>query len=171
MGVITIPWWYMPSLCCRVRDGVHAEQIIRPGPGKTAREYPILRNSTMKKTLMMLLAALMLGGEVLAMSDQELVDGFNYQVNKAERLGFLESKLRDFFSYWIQPHQRPMIYNWVKQRANTNEGIYKLFLLGMLTYDGFACQMNRQLGIQYVRQAAQLGVRDAAIWLNQHGIR
>lgn len=161
----------MPLLCCRVRGGVHVEQIIRPGPGKTAREYLNFCKSTMKKTLMILLAALMLGGEVLAMTDQELIDGFEYQMNVAERNGFGYSKLRDFFTFWIQEHKRPMIFNWVKQRANTNEGIYKLYILGMFLYDGFGCQMNRQLGIQYVRQAAQLGVRDAVIWMNYRGLR
>lgn len=120
---------------------------------------------------MILLAALMLGGEVLAMNDQELIDGFEYHIIKAEQHGIGQSKLKDFFSFWILENQRPMIFNWVKQRANTNEGIYKLYILGMFLYDGFGCQMNRQLGIQYVRQAAQLGVRDAVIWMNYRGLR
>ena len=120
---------------------------------------------------MILLAALMLGGEVLAMTDQELINGFEYQMNVAERNGIGDSKLRDFFTFWIQEHKRPMIFNWVKERANKNEGIYKLYILGMFLYDGFGCKMNRQLGIQYVRQAAQLGVRDAAIWMNYRGLR
>lgn len=130
----------------------------------------------MKKTLMLLLAALMLGGNAFAamFSDEQLVIEWEYQFSKAKAYGNsarLYSKVADFIGGWIAPNQRPIIFNWMKARANTNEGLYELFWLGFFYYEGFGCQMNRQLGIQYIRQAAQLGVREAFNWMNKRGLR
>ena len=61
--------------------------IIRPGPGKTAREYPILRIPTMKKTLMILLAALMLGGKAFALSDEKIVEIWASEFYSAKKHG------------------------------------------------------------------------------------
>ena len=71
----------------------------------------------------------------------------------------------------MPPSQHHLIFEWIKKRANTNEGLYELYWLGVFYYNGFGCKMNRQLGIQYIRQAAQLGVREAFNWMNQRGLR
>ena len=125
---------------------------------------------------MILLAALMLGGNAFAAmySDEQLVREWAYQFNQAKAYGNsarMYSKVGEFIRGVIAPNQRPIIFNWIKDRANTNEGLYELFWLGYFYYEGFGCQMNRQLGIQYIRQAAQLGTREAFIWLNNRGLR
>lgn len=122
------------------------------------------------------MAALMLGGEAYAamFSDEQLVNEWAHQFNIAKAHGNssrLYSKVADFLQAWIAPHQRPIIFKWIQARANTNEGLYELYWLGIFCYEGYGCKMNRQLGIQYIRQAAQLGVREAFLWLNNRGLR
>ena len=130
----------------------------------------------MKKIFTVLLVALMLGGEAFAamFSDEELLNGWAYQFSKAKAHGNSAraySKVSDFLWSWTAPNQRPLLFRWIKARANTNEGLYELWWLGWFYYEGYGCQMNRQLGIQYIRQAAQLGVREAFQWMNSRGLR
>ena len=123
---------------------------------------------------MILLAALMLGGKAFALSDEKIVEIWASEFYSAKKHGSsapIYSQVGVLVGGWVPPSQHHLIFEWIKKRANTNEGLYELYWLGFLYYNGFGCKMNRQLGIQYIRQAAQLGVREAFNWMNQRGLR
>ena len=180
----------MPSLCCRVRGGVHVEQIIRPGPGKTAREYPILRNSTMKKTLMMLLAALMLGGEaradawreinhavcsrqVVNVTDEQILEALPVYIIRASQpfSNLATSEMWAFFyNRGLSRHQQELIMNWIRNRANVNTHPYEVWVLGCMYFNGYAGQMNKQQAIELHRANARMGYVPSSAWLRYRGL-
>ncbi len=60
-----------------------------------------------------------------------------------------------------------LLYNACRSRANLNEGILYFYYVGVMTYEGYGCPMNRALGLQYIRQAAALGEPNARAWLRK----
>ena len=175
----------MPSLCCRVRGGVHVEQIIRPGTGKTAREYLNFCKSTMKKTLMILLVALMLGGEaradawreinhavcsrqVVNVTDEQILEALPVYIIRASQpfSNLATSEMWAFFyNRGLSRHQQELIMNWIKQRANANTNPFEMWVLGCMYFDGYAGQLNKQQGIELHRANARLGYTLSASWL------
>ena len=107
-------------------------------------------------------------GEIV-LSDSELIAKYNETVRITESSGMDDSSIGLVAYRWAQPDQKSLIYNETRRRANLNEGAYYLYLLGVYTWQGYGCAMNRQLGIQYLRQAASVGVRHARGFLNSIG--
>ena len=156
--------------------------------GKTVLEYPFYM-STMKKTLLILLAALVIGGEVHASAFREIIDvvGSNKPLNvtdqqilealpvyaaRAATLDSLCMKEMECFLYnrGLSQHQQKLILNWIRNRADVNTHPYEVWLLGCLLFDGYAGQINKQEAINIHRANARLGCRLSVNWLRYRGL-
>ena len=164
--------------------------IIRPGLGKTAREYPLFRILTMKKTLMILLAALMLGGEVRADAWREIFDA----ISDRQALNVTDEKILEalpvfirrgsqpfsnlatsemwsfFYNRGLSRHQQELIMNWIRNRANVNTHPYEVWVLGCMLFQGYAGQLNKQQAIELHRANARLGYVPSTVWLRSRGL-
>ena len=139
----------------------------------------------MKKTLMILLAALMLGGEVYAsawkeiidavsdrqalnVTDQQILEALPVYIRRASS-PFSDLAVREmwdfFYNRGLSSQQQQLIFNWVKKRANVNTNPFEVWALGCMLFEGYAGHMNKQQAIELHRSNARLGYIPSSAWL------
>ena len=144
----------------------------------------------MKKTLILLLAALMLGGEVYADAWREIFDA----ISNRQALNVTDEQILEALPVFIrrasQPisqlatnemwcffnnrglsrHQQELIMNWIKKRADVNTNPYEVWVLGCMYFNGYAGQLNKQHAIELHRANARLGCGLSGAWLRYRGL-
>ena len=139
----------------------------------------------MKKTLMILLAALMLGGEVYAnawreiydaisdrkaldVTDQQILEALPVYIRRASS-PFSDLAVKEmwgfFYNRGLSQHQQQLILDWMKQRADVNTNPFEVWALGCMLFEGYAGQLNKQQAIELHRANARLGYRPSSAWL------
>ena len=139
----------------------------------------------MKKTLMILLAALMLGGEVhasawrdiydvvsdrkaLNVTDQQILEALPVYIRRASS-PFSDLAVREmwdfFYNRGLSKQQQQLIFNWIRQRADVNTNPFEVWVLGCMLFDGYAGLQNKQQAIELHRSNARMGYVPSSAWL------